>query len=89
VDQADEAAKKNQCYLEINAQPERLDLAAVHVKMAKEMGVKLAISTDAHSITDLEYMRFGIAEARRGWLECDDAFNTRSWNQLKRMLQRP
>jgi DNA polymerase (family 10) len=60
-----EAAKQNRCYLEINAQPERLDLAAVHVKMAKEMGVKLAISTDAHSITDLEYMRFGIAEARQ------------------------
>jgi len=83
-----EAAKQNRCYLEINAQPERLDLAAVHVKMAKEMGVKLAISTDAHSIADLEYMRFGIAEARRGWLERDDVLNTRGWNQLKKMLQR-
>jgi DNA polymerase (family X) len=68
--------------------PERLDLAAVHVKMAKEMGVKLAISTDAHSITDLEYMRFGIAEARRGWLGREDVLNTRPWDELKKMLQR-
>jgi DNA polymerase (family X) len=83
-----QAAKVNGCYLEINAQPERLDLAAVHVKMAKEMGVKLAISTDAHSITDLEYMRFGIAEARRGWLGREDVLNTRPWDELKKMLQR-
>jgi DNA polymerase (family 10) len=83
-----EAAKANGCYLEINAQPERLDLGAVYVKMAKEMGLKLAISTDAHSIMDLEYMRFGIAEARRGWLGREDVLNTRTWDQLKKMLQR-
>jgi DNA polymerase (family X) len=83
-----EAAKANRCYLEINAQPERLDLAGVHVKTAKDMGVMLAISTDAHSVTDLEYMRFGVAQARRGWLARDDALNTRSWDQLRKMLQR-
>jgi DNA polymerase (family X) len=83
-----EAAKQNQCYVELNAQPERLDLTDVHVKMAKEMGVKVAISTDAHSVMDLEYMRFGIAEAKRGWLERDDVINTRGWNELKRILRR-
>jgi DNA polymerase (family 10) len=74
--------------VELNAQPERLDLTDVHVKMAKEMGVKVAISTDAHSVMDLEYMRFGIAEAKRGWLERDDVINTRGWNELKRILRR-
>jgi DNA polymerase (family 10) len=83
-----EAAKQNRCYVELNAQPERLDLTDVHVKMAKEMGVKVAISTDAHSVMDLEYMRFGIAEAKRGWLERDDVINTRRWNELKRILRR-
>jgi DNA polymerase (family X) len=56
--------------------------------MAKEMGVKVAISTDAHSVTDLEHMRFGIAEAKRGWLERDDVINTRSWDELKTLLRR-
>jgi DNA polymerase (family 10) len=83
-----EAAKQNRCYVELNAQPERLDLADVQVKMAKEIGVKVAISTDAHSIMDLEYMRFGIAQAKRGWLERDDVINTRGWSDLKRILRR-
>jgi DNA polymerase (family 10) len=74
--------------VELNAQPERLDLTDIHVRIAKEMGVKIAISTDAHSIMDLEYMRFGIAAARRGWLECGDVANTRSWGELKKLLRR-
>jgi DNA polymerase (family X) len=82
------AARENQCYVELNAQPERLDLRDVQVRMAKEMGVKVAISTDAHSVTDLEHMRFGIAEAQRGWLERDDVINTRSWDELKTLLRR-
>jgi DNA polymerase (family X) len=82
------AARENQCYVELNAQPERLDLRDVQVRMAKEMGVKVAISTDAHSVTDLEHMRFGIAEAKRGWLERDDVINTRSWDELKTLLRR-
>ena len=83
-----EAAKQNGCCVELNAQPERLDLTDIHVRIAKEMGVKIAISTDAHSIMDLEYMRFGIAAARRGWLECGDVANTRSWGELKKLLRR-
>ncbi|MGD9042018.1 MAG: DNA polymerase/3'-5' exonuclease PolX, partial [Desulfobacteraceae bacterium] len=52
-----EAARERQCFMELNAQPERLDLNDVHCKIAKEMGVKVAISTDAHSIDDLDHMR--------------------------------
>src|SRR5262249_44737556 len=83
-----EAAQQNRCCVELNAQPERLDLTDVHVKMAKEMGVKVAISTDAHSVMDLEHMRFGIAQARRGWLEREDVVNTLSWDTLKGILHR-
>jgi DNA polymerase (family 10) len=83
-----EAAKERGCFLELNAQPERLDLSDVYVKMAKERGLKLAISTDAHSLTDLGHMRLGIGQARRGWLERDDVLNTRSWNELSQLLKR-
>lgn len=81
-------ALQNGCYLELNAQPARLDLADVFCRMAKEMGLKLVISTDAHKVSDLDYMRFGIAQARRGWLEASDVLNTRSLKALKRLLKR-
>jgi DNA polymerase (family 10) len=83
-----EAARERQCFMELNAQPERLDLNDVHCKIAKEMGVKVAISTDAHSIDDLDHMRFGVGQARRGWLEPDDVINTRSWKELKKIFKR-
>jgi DNA polymerase (family 10) len=83
-----EGARERGCFLEINAQPDRLDLDDVHCRMAKEMGLKLAISTDAHAMTDLDFMRFGVDQARRGWLEADDVLNTRTWRQLRRLLQR-
>jgi len=56
--------------------------------MAKELGLKLAISTDAHTVGTLDYMRFGLDQARRGWLEADDILNTRSWQELKKLLKR-
>ncbi len=74
--------------LELNSQPERLDLTDIHCKMAKERGVMLAISTDAHSIGNLEFMRYGVYQARRGWLEAKDVVNTRSYNDLKKILAR-
>jgi DNA polymerase (family 10) len=83
-----QAALDRGCFLELNAQPERLDLTDYHCKMAKEMGLKLAISTDAHSDQSLEFMRFGIGQARRGWLEADDIINTRTWPKLKNLLDR-
>jgi DNA polymerase (family 10) len=82
------AAKERGCHLELNAHPDRLDLDDVNCKRAKEMGLKVAISTDAHSLDDLRYMRFGVGQARRGWLEPEDVLNTRSWEELKGLLKR-
>ncbi len=82
------AALERGCYLEINAHPERLDLHDIYAKMAKEMGLKLAISTDAHSVNGLRNMRFGVGQARRGWLEAEDVLNTRSWSELRALLAR-
>lgn len=88
VERLAEAALERGCYLELNAQPDRLDLSDVYCKLAKDMGLKLAISTDAHNKTDLQFMRFGIGQARRGWLETDDVLNTRNWRDLKTLLKR-
>ncbi len=82
------AAVDRGCFMEINANPERLDLSDRYCKMAQEMGLKLAISTDAHSQTELRFVRFGVDQARRGWLEAGDVLNTRSWTDLKKLLQR-
>ena len=82
------AALERGCFLEVNAQPVRLDLTDLHCKMAKDMGVKVVISTDAHRTTDLECMRFGVGQARRGWLEPTDIINTLPLNKLKRLFQR-
>ena len=81
------AAHERDIYLEINAQPERLDLNDVHIQAAKSLGLKLAISTDAHSVAALGYMRFGVDQARRGWLEPADVINTRSLAALKKLLK--
>ena len=76
------------CYLEINAEPDRLDLNDTHAHAAKMAGVKLTISTDAHSVDALGYMRFGVDQARRGWLTADDVLNTRPLAQLRKLLRR-
>ena len=83
-----EAAKENDCFLELNGNPNRLDLNDVYCKMAKEMGVKSSVSTDAHSTSGLDSMHFGIGQARRGWLEKRDVINTRTLKQLKKLLKR-
>ena len=82
------AARDRGCYLELNAQPDRLDLSDVHCKMAKELGLKVAISSDAHSTASLDYMRFGVYQARRGWLEPADVLNTCTLNELGKRLRR-
>ena len=83
-----EAAQERGCVLEVNAHPDRLDLNDIHCKMAKELGVKIAISTDAHRVNHLRMMRYGIGQARRGWLEPKDVVNTRSWSDLADILKR-
>ena len=82
------AAQDNGCILEVNAHPDRLDLNDIHCRMAKDMGVKVALSTDTHRLNDLDFMRFGVGQARRGWLEAEDVINTRSLKELRKFLKR-
>jgi DNA polymerase (family 10) len=88
MEQLIEAAGQRGCVLELNCQPDRLDLADINCKMARDLGVKVVISTDAHSRTDLTLLRFGVAQARRGWLGPEHVLNTRTWPELKRALKR-
>jgi DNA polymerase (family 10) len=81
-----DSARENDVVLEINSFPDRLDLSDTNVKYAKEKGIKFAISTDSHNILHLQYMQFGVAVARRGWLEKKDVINTQPFNRLKRLL---
>jgi DNA polymerase (family 10) len=82
------AAHERGCHLELNAEPGRLDVTDVHAQAAKSMGVKVVISTDAHSIAALGYMRYGVDQARRGWLETADVINTRPLAELRKLLER-
>jgi len=82
------SAKERNCFMELNAHPDRLDLNDIYCKMAKEEGVKVAVSTDAHTQSHLDFMRFGVGQARRGWLEPGDVLNTRSWKDLVEELGR-
>jgi DNA polymerase (family 10) len=74
--------------VELNANPNRLDLNDVHVHRAKELGVPVVISTDAHKPAGLSNMRFGVDQARRGWLGSEDVLNTRSAADFKAWLER-
>jgi len=82
------AARDSGCVLELNAHPERLDLDDTACRMAKDMGVRIAISSDAHRAEDLGLLRFGIDQARRGWLEPKDVVNTHKLGELRRLLRR-
>ncbi|MOA09615.1 DNA polymerase/3'-5' exonuclease PolX [compost metagenome] len=74
--------------MELNAQPQRLDLDDLHCREAREAGVPIAISSDAHSALDFAGLRLGIGQARRGWLEAKDVLNTRPLAELRRWLKR-
>ena len=81
-----EKSKKNGILLEINSNPERLDLKDIHIKMAKDYGNKFVIDTDSHSIENMHFMELGIGQARRGWLESKDVVNTYSLIEFKKSL---
>ncbi len=74
--------------IEINAQPKRLDLKDTHARLARERGVRLVISTDAHSASALHNLQFGVQTARRAWATPDDVLNTRSLGDLRALLRR-
>jgi len=76
------------CFLEINGQPDRLDLRDVHARAAKEAGLKLVVNSDAHQIKAQSYVELGIGMARRGWLTKDDVVNTRTWKQLEKLRRK-
>lgn len=75
-------AAKHGKMIEINAQPDRLDLDWTYVKRAKSLGIPLVINPDAHSTPELAFYQYGVNVARRGWLSKDDVFNTRSANDV-------
>ena len=81
-----EHARQRRCFLELNAQPERLDLSDIYCRAAKEAGVLVSIASDAHRPGDFSYLRFGVGQARRGWLTAKDVVNTRPLSQLKPLL---
>jgi DNA polymerase (family 10) len=82
-----DAAHKHGVVMECNAAPERLDLKDTHLRMAKERGVKIVISTDAHTTRGLQAMRYGVQMARRGWLEKKDVINTFGLEKLLAALR--
>ncbi len=82
-----EHARARGCILELNAQPSRLDLNDVNLKLAKEMGIKVSIATDSHNTDNLLFMRLGINQARRGWLERQDVVNCLPVEGLKKLLK--
>jgi len=88
LDDVLKAAKGTNTHLEINSFPERLDLNDLHARRAKEMGVKLTISTDAHTTDQLDAIKFGVAVARRGWLSKEDVINTLSLEKLLKELKK-
>ncbi|MGH7857858.1 MAG: PHP domain-containing protein, partial [Candidatus Binatia bacterium] len=80
------AAARHNVALEINAHPHRLDLRDEHVRWSREHGVRFAISTDAHSIAELDNMHFGVSTAQRGWVEPDEVINTWPLERLREFL---
>jgi DNA polymerase (family X) len=83
-----EAAARTGTMLEINAAPDRRDLNEVHARAAAEAGVTILIDSDAHSVKNLELMRFGVWTARRAWLEPRHVANTRSWEEFQGLRKR-
>lgn len=88
VEELVKAARDYGVALEINAHPDRLDLKDIHVRLARDRGARLVISTDSHSPQNLEFMRYGVFTARRGWAEAKDVINTYPLQKLLKALER-
>lgn len=88
MDKVIEAATEHDVALELNAMPERLDLNDIHCRMAKEKGAMVAIGTDSHSLAQLKHVRWGVATARRGWLETGDLLNTLSLKEVRDWIKK-
>jgi DNA polymerase (family 10) len=88
IEKVIDAAARNGVALEINSNPERLDLADSHARLARDRGVKLVISTDAHSTTELDLKRWGVLTARRAWLTREDVLNTLPLKAFRKSIKR-
>jgi DNA polymerase (family X) len=88
VERVIEKALETGTFLEINSQPDRLDLKDVYARAAREAGLKLVIDSDGHQTAALGYVEFGVGQARRAWLTKDDVVNTRTWKQIVRQRKR-
>ena len=75
-------------FLEVNGQPERLDLRDAHARLAAEAGVRIVLSSDAHSTQALGYLELAVSQARRGWLTAAQVVNARSWREVRRLMKR-
>jgi len=82
------AAAKNKVAMEHNAYPDRLDLCDIHLRMARERGVKIVINTDTHHVSHMEKIRYGILQARRAWLTKKDVLNTLPPEQFARAMKK-
>jgi DNA polymerase (family 10) len=82
-----DVAKNTDTFLEINTFPDRLDLNDINIKFAKERGVKFILGSDTHFIANLPFIRFGIATARRGWLEKKYILNTYSTLDIEKIIR--
>lgn len=87
LEQVIHQAGQRGCFLEINAQPQRLDLNDIYCRMARDEGVLLAVNSDGHSCRQYTNLRYGIFQARRGWLEKSHVVNTRSLREVKKLLK--
>jgi DNA polymerase (family 10) len=85
IERVVEKALETGTFLEINSQPNRLDLRDTHARLAGEAGVKIAVNTDAHQLSALQHIDMGVAQARRAWLTKDQVLNTRSWPQIEKL----
>jgi DNA polymerase (family 10) len=85
VEKVVEAALATGTFLEINSQPDRLDLRDAHARLAGEAGLKLVISSDGHSSKALRYVDLGVAQARRAWLTKEQILNTRTWKAIEKL----
>jgi DNA polymerase (family 10) len=88
IDRVIEQARMNKCFLELNSSPDRLDLSADHARLAREAGVRIAVTTDAHSTRELGYIQHGVDQARRAGLERQSTLNSLSWQELSREVCR-
>ena len=87
VEKIVEAALATGTFLEINSQPDRLDLRDAHARLAGEAGLRLVVSSDGHSVKALRYVDLGIGQARRAWLTKDQILNTRPWPEIEKLLK--